>query len=70
MSTVKTYKCELGKCALINKCGGLNGELGEKLVRVVETPCGVVIYREEFYECARFRKRNSRRKISETKWGR
>ncbi len=54
---LKTYKCLLGKCAAYPICRGASGARGTKLVETKKIKGGLIIDREEYYECLRFKKK-------------
>lgn len=58
---LKTYKCELGKCAVFNSCMGASGARGTKLVETKKIPKGILVDREEYYECLRFKKKTKKK---------
>ena len=58
---LKTYKCELGKCGKFRACRGANGTRGTKLVETVKQPNGILVDREEYYECLGFKKKLKRK---------
>ncbi len=54
---LKTYKCEFGYCLIFGSCKGANGVRGTKLVETKKIKNGLIIDREEYYECLNFRNR-------------
>ena len=58
---LKTYKCELGRCAKFQFCRGASGTRGSKLVETKKQQNGLVSIREEYYECLGFKKKLKRK---------